>query len=87
MGDGARAAARDAPKWLIYEPFRDITMEASKPLPTPQAQEMPIGDPPRCKADIINPVGMKEISVWFDKILAWLDFPFSGNFHRKVNLK
>ena len=72
VGEGARAAARNAPKWLKYEPFRDITIEASKPLPIPRAQEMPTGDAPKCKADIIDPTGMRQISTWFDKALAWL---------------
>ena len=33
---------------------------------------MPIGDAPKCKADIIDPIGMRQIAVWFDKALAWL---------------
>ena len=33
VGSGPRSAAQGAPTWLMYQPFRDLVVEASEPLP------------------------------------------------------
>ena len=72
VGAGPRNAAHDAPAWLLYQPFRDIVVEASEPLPAPVPQVVNLGTPPKCKADLIDRDGLDLIEAWFEENLQWM---------------
>ena len=72
VGSGPRSAAHATPPWLMYQPFRDMTVEASAPLAAPIQQTASLGPPPTCKADLIDRAGLDLIEAWFEQNLQWM---------------